>query len=97
MWVDDKEFNEYYFDNYWALTLARAPYGNLTFSYENSTQKSMPENNRWLGCELALTIKTQHRLTFFYGQERGGLKCTSGVCRPVQPFEGFRIGYEGSF
>jgi len=97
MWTDNLEFNEYYFDHYAAVTLGRAPYGSLTFSYENSTRESTTEGDQWLGGELALTIKNEHRLTIFYGQERGGLKCTSGVCRPVQPFEGFRIGYEGRF
>jgi len=97
MWVDDIEFNQYHSDNYWAATLGRAPYGSITFSYENSTKSSIVEGDEWIGGELALTIKSQHRLTIFYGQERGGLKCTSGVCRPVQPFEGFRVGYEGRF
>ena len=97
MWVDDIGFSHYYTDNYLALTLGRAPYGSFSFSYENSSLESNVEGDEWIGGELAMTIKTQHRLTLFYGRERGGLKCTSGVCRPVQPFEGFRIGYEGRF
>ena len=97
MQVEDINLDEEYSDNYFALTLGRAPYGTVTFSYENSTEETTDEGDEWLGVECALTIRTQHRLTFFYGEERGGLKCTSGVCRPVQPFEGFKIGYEGRF
>ena len=97
MQVDDVNLDEEYTDNYFALTLGRAPFGTVTFSYENSTEESTIEGDEWRGVECALTVYTQHRLTVFYGQERGGLKCTSGVCRPVQPFEGFKIGYEGRF
>lgn len=97
MQVDDVNLDEEYLDNYFALTLGRAPYGTVTFSYENSTEETTTEWDKWLGVECAFTVYTQHRLTVFYGRERGGLKCTSGVCRTVQPFEGFKIGYEGRF
>jgi hypothetical protein len=30
-------------------------------------------------------------LRFFYGAERGGLKCVIGVCRVIPPFEGARV------
>jgi hypothetical protein len=91
MWVEDKEAQGNYQDHYLALTLGRAPFANFTFSYEGTSLESSALNDQWLGAELALTIKEHSRLQIFYGQERGGIKCTSGVCRPVQPFEGVRI------
>ncbi len=97
MWVDDVEFKREFAENYQTLTLSRAPYGSITFSYENSSYYSHTEGDEWIGGEIALNIKSKHRLVLFYGRERGGLKCTSGVCRPVQPFEGFKITYEGRF
>lgn len=95
--VKDKELSEKYNDQWMALTLSRAPYGSLNFSYEQSSIDSESEGDRWMGTEIALNIKQNHRLLLFYGSEHGGLKCTSGVCRPVQPFEGFKLTYSGRF
>lgn len=97
MWVNDKEAGEDHHEQWLSLNLARAPYGSLNFSFEQSSLSSPEEGDRWMGFEIAADVKTNHRLMLFYGRERGGLKCTSGVCRPVQPFEGFRITYEGRF
>jgi hypothetical protein len=36
-------------------------------------------------------------LRVFYGQERGGLKCTGGVCRRVQAFEGWKLSLDSAF
>jgi len=55
------------------------------------------EGDQWMGGELAAEIGNNHRLILFYGRERGGLKCTSGVCRTVQSFEGVRLTYTGRF
>ncbi|MGH2575556.1 MAG: DUF6029 family protein, partial [Ignavibacteria bacterium] len=32
-----------------------------------------------------------------YGAERGGLKCSSGICRYVNPFNGFRLTVINNF
>ncbi len=97
MWVDDKAADERYADQYAAFTLARASWGSINLSYEQTSQGVGVENDHWLSAELALEIKSNHRLLLFYGTERGGLKCTSGVCRTVQSFEGFRLTYNGFF
>lgn len=101
LWVDDKETTDKdHNDQLFALTLARAPYGSLNLSYEISSldsEDSEIEGDRWLGAEISANVKRDHRLLLFYGRERGGLKCTSGVCRPVQPFEGLKLTYEGRF
>ena len=96
MWVNDKDSVKH--DEQWmAVTLSRAPYGSVNFSYEQSSLDSDEEGDQWMGIELALNIRQNHRLLLFYGRERGGLKCTSGVCRPVQPFEGFKLTFNGRF
>ncbi|NQS97286.1 MAG: hypothetical protein HQ591_02420 [candidate division Zixibacteria bacterium] len=97
MWVDDIQANLTHQEHWLSATLARAPFASLNISYENSTRDSDVEGNEWLSGEVAVTIISEHRLLLFYGRERGGLKCTSGICRPVQPFEGFRLTYDGRF
>ncbi len=97
MWVDDKEEAEDYTDQYASITASRASLGSLNFSYEQSSLDDEIEGDHWIGGELAAEIAQNHRLMVFYGRERGGLKCTSGVCRTVQSFEGIRLTYEGRF
>ena len=97
MWVDDKINDEYHQERYVSLTLAKASLLSLNLSYQWTTEELEYEDEQWPGGEIALIIKGSHRLTVFYGKERGGLKCTSGVCRPVQPFEGLRVTLESAF
>ncbi len=40
--------------------------------------------------------EARHRAILFWGRERGGLRCSNGFCRRVQPFEGFRFILESS-
>ncbi len=97
MWINDRIEDETFKDYYLSASVAQAPIGSLNISCEASSLDSDVEGDRWLGVELAVNIKGEHRILLFGGRERGGLKCTSGVCRPVQPFEGFRITYDGRF
>ncbi len=97
MWVDDRKKDDAFHDYYLSATVSRAQYGSFNLSWEASSLDSDEENNKWLSGELALTAAKNHHVLIFYGRERSGLKCSSGVCRPVQPFEGFRIMYDGRF
>jgi len=97
MWGDDRKNDDDFRDYLLSATISRAPYGSLNLSWEASSLDSGEEGNNWLGCELALTVAKTHRIQIFYGKERSSLKCSSGVCRPVQPFEGFRVTYDGRF
>lgn len=97
MWVNDKANAEKHSDQYAAFTVSRASLGSINLSYEQTSQAIGIENDHWLSIELAVDVKSNHRLMLFYGTERGGLKCTSGVCRTVQSFEGFRLTYSGRF
>lgn len=51
----------------------------------------------WPSVEAGYTFgEGHHRAILFWGHERGGLRCSNGVCRWVQPFEGFRFTLESS-
>jgi hypothetical protein len=55
------------------------------------------EGDFWPSAEIGYSFgDSHHRAILFYGRERGGLRCSNGFCRRVQPFEGFRITLESS-
>ena len=47
----------------------------------------------WLYLSLGgiYKITKDSNIKLFVGQQRGGLKCISGVCRVFPPFEGARL------
>ena len=52
----------------------------------------------WASMELAYNISENHRLTIMVGSQRGGVLCSNGVCRYIQPFEnGFKVGLVSLF
>ena len=47
---------------------------------------------------MVYNINQNYQLSLTYGSMRGGVLCSNGVCRYVQPFEnGFKIGLVSSF
>jgi hypothetical protein len=65
--------------------------------FTNDESIKRKEGDLWLSGEMAILFgRGAHRLIAFYGRERGGLRCSSGVCRQVQAFEGLRLTLEVS-
>jgi hypothetical protein len=48
----------------------------------------------WLSGEVTVHLGPDHDLTLFYGNQRGGLVCSGGVCREELPFDGLKITLE---
>lgn len=48
----------------------------------------------WLSGELSVRPSDRLRLRASYGAEKGGVRCTGGVCRVINPFQGTRITLE---
>ena len=91
---DQKRF----FNEYVSLSLARSPDIIINETIEFSNDKEDPSrvnpNGKivtWPITEITYKISSANSVTFSYGSERGGLKCTSGICRYVNPFTGFRL------
>jgi hypothetical protein len=87
-----------FFNEYLSLSFSRSPDIILNGSLELSNDKEDPSRNNPLGHivfwgigEITYKFSSANSLTFSYGSERGGLKCTSGICRYVNPFSGFRL------
>ncbi len=48
----------------------------------------------WLAGEVTVHLGPDHDLTVYYGNQRGGLVCSGGVCREELPFDGLKIMLE---
>ncbi len=48
----------------------------------------------WLSGEITVHLGLDHDLTLYYGNQRGGLVCSGGVCREELPFDGLKITLE---
>ena len=93
-WVSE-EFNgttDKFFNH--LITIINSFYSNLTatirFEYTTS-DKDVSGRKNWLSGEIGYRLMQSHVITVSYGNERGGLACSNGVCRYIQPFEGFRL------
>ncbi|MDP7071523.1 MAG: DUF6029 family protein, partial [Candidatus Marinimicrobia bacterium] len=46
----------------------------------------------WIALDVVYNFTPTHRLSVMYGSLQGGLICSNGVCRVVDPFEdGFKL------
>jgi hypothetical protein len=102
MHLKDLIKDQNYWESFWALTLSRTPWGSITAIAETSgnpeeNKNRIGDQNVWLGGELSVTFMQKHNLLLFVGQERGGLKCTSGRCRIVDPFDGVKLQLKSTF
>jgi len=52
------------------------------------------ESQDWLSAEFSVKPLDGMWLRTSYGKEKGGVRCTGGVCRVINPFEGFRMALE---
>ena len=81
-----------YFNEYVSLTIARAAHWSATVRMEYTTDNADPSGKDfWRTIEFAYRVGTDHIATISYGTERGGLVCTSGICREILPFDGVRL------
>lgn len=83
---DDNFMNQYF-----SLTLSRSPDLNFTFASEFTNDDEEPTGRKsWFLGEILYKLNESNTFSVSYGSERGGLRCANGICRFVQPFDGFR-------
>ena len=52
----------------------------------------------WASLEFSYNINSNNRISFTYGSLRGGVHCSNGVCRYIQPFEnGLKLSLLSAF
>lgn len=103
-----EEDNRKFFNEYISLSISKSPDIIISGSMELSTDREDPsrikelgeEQPKWVAWgigEITYKFTSANSVTLSYGSERGGLKCTSGICRYVNPFEGFRLTVINNF
>ena len=82
--------SEKYQDNiFLGFTVNHAPWSLTVATESTNSDESLSnfDSNTWNSVALTYRIKSDNILEVFYGSIRGGLDCTNGVCRYIQPFE----------
>ena len=87
-----------YTNQFIALSLSKSPNLTITANTEFTTDQDDPSGKQnWFSGEISYKVTSTNVLTAMYGRERGGLKCTNGICRYVYPFDGFRLSLSSKF
>ncbi|MBL0175655.1 MAG: hypothetical protein IPP94_10390 [Ignavibacteria bacterium] len=75
-----------------SVTFAKAPLWAATVRAEFTTDEFEPSGKKfWMAGEFSYRLGNAHTATVSYGSERGGLICSNGICRQVNPFDGVRF------
>jgi hypothetical protein len=91
-------YNQNFTNQFAAISLSKSPDFSFTLSSEFTNDKLEPTGkNAWMEAELSYNLNQSNVVIVSYGSERGGLKCTSGICRYVNPFNGFRFTIQSKF
>ena len=79
-----------YADTEESIVVTRERHSN---SIENILDDIINKKLTWINLETAYNFNESYRLILSYGSKRGGVYCSNGVCRYIQPFEnGFTAG-----
>jgi len=88
---------------YYGLTYSRSPWLSLTVGAELTEKPSETGGLRssggllssggkyWPSADVTVDFLERHKLNLFVGYERGGLRCSGGSCRQVNPFKGVKV------
>lgn len=71
--------------------------GKYSFSSIYDMTDESGEEESWLSGEFTYKHSSNLRVRATYGAEKGGIRCTGGVCRLISPFEGARFFLEYRF
>ena len=70
---------------------------SLGFSHEISNEPLEISEKHWIQGDFSMRLKDSYLMQISYGSERGGIKCSNGVCRVYPQFNGLRITFSGQF
>jgi hypothetical protein len=81
-----------------SLSLSKSPDLGITLTGEFTNDEEEPTGKKsWFQGEVTYKLNSYNSLSLSYGTERGGLRCTNGICRFVKPFDGFRLTMQTQF
>ena len=71
-------------------------YGDIDYFTGKRNKNDPPAftTNKWVSLEISYNLSSTQRISVLYGSIQGGLVCSNGVCRVLQPFnDGLKITY----
>jgi hypothetical protein len=81
-----------------SLNLTKSPNLGFTFNTEfTNDEEEQTGKSSWFLGEMSYKLSSANQVIVSYGSERGGLRCSNGICRYVNPFEGFRATIQTQF
>jgi hypothetical protein len=93
-WYHDTQVvqNVDYYNQYLSFTFTKAAVYSANLRMEYTTDETDQSGKKfWITGEVTYRLGSTHTASISYGSERGGLVCSSGICRNVLPFEGVRV------
>ena len=92
------EFPTEYRERIAAVSWGRSPWLNLTVSYEDTTEEDVDsDRDSWVTVFAEVAVANGHDVILSAGSERGGWKCTGGVCFFEPEFEGLKVKWVARF
>jgi hypothetical protein len=89
-----RRFRERIFSASWG----HSPWLSLTVTHEDTDEDDPAEaRDDWTNILAELAVASGHDVVLSYGSERGGWKCTGGVCFFEPEFEGIKVKWVGRF
>ena len=80
------------------VSISRSPNIIVSGTAEITNDEEDPSGKKyWVKGELTYKFTSSNTIMLSYGSERGGLQCSSGICRYVNPFNGFRLTLINNF
>lgn len=81
-----------WFDLATGIEISYAPEVVVGMRYEETSWNETPGPRKsWVSGDLTARFGASNTLALSYGSERGGFVCANGICRVVNPFNGFRF------
>ncbi|MHB9027919.1 MAG: DUF6029 family protein [Candidatus Latescibacterota bacterium] len=75
-----------------SLGIARSPWLNFSVTAELlEGNVRFSEKKSWIYGSIGFRFRARQMIELGYGETRGGMTCTNGLCRYVEPFKGFRL------
>jgi hypothetical protein len=98
----NKSFGEKYFQDYlnyyFSCSITNSPSLTFSFNAEFTTDEWEASGRKnWIEAEVSWKHNTSNVISIAYGSERGGLRCSGGICRYINPFNGFRLSIKSIF
>ncbi len=83
---------------YFSVGINRSPDFSININSEFTTNNSEPTGKKtWVEAEISWKLTATNIVVLAYGSERGGLRCSGGTCKYINPFNGLRISIQSIF